>query len=63
MKEAGYINKIIKCSHGEINNTEQTVDEIVMACERGIFLANYRTENQKLYLIMEERYLEDSLVS
>ena len=39
MKEAGYINKIIHTqisSHDEKNNTAETVDEIVMACERGI---------------------------
>ena len=63
MKEAGYINKIIKCSHAEKNNPAETADEIIMGCERGIFLANYSARVQKLFLMTEERYLEDSLVS
>ena len=62
MKEAGYINKIIKCSH-DVNDTSETVDEIIMGCERGIFLANYSSRVKKLFLMTEERYLEDSLVS
>ena len=62
MKEAGYINKIIKCSYDEKNNTAEAF-EIVMACERGIFLANYSAKTQKLHLMNEEKYLEDCLVS
>ena len=36
IEKAGYINKIIMCGDGK---------EIVMACERGIFIANYSAES------------------
>ena len=54
LDKAGYINKIIMCDNG---------NEIVMACERGLFIANYSAESQRLFLDKEEFYLENCLVS
>ena len=56
LEKAGYINKIIMSDSG---------DEIVMACERGIFIATYTQQNldHRLYLDKEEFYLENKLVS
>ena len=54
VKKAGYINKVVLSRSGR---------EIIMACEKGIFISQLEASQDRLLPPIKETYLEEQLVS